>query len=184
MASKKSTIPVNAQIPVAIILSIMFAFLLLYQFGPLGSEDEAPDTVILSVDETEVQVSVDDVKSLLADIQADKIQRVSQATTAPPLSRDPFRRAGFHVSAGEPGEDTKPTTESELLRMHEERLRSLRLSATSLMSGNTIAIINGRLLRVGDSIEGFVIQEVRKREVILEDEIGKESIQMPEVPNL
>jgi hypothetical protein len=65
-----------------------------------------------------------------------------------------------------------------------ERLGGLRLLATSITKDSAMALVNGRCLRKGDVVAGFVLKEIREREIILEDESGTEPIRMPELPSL
>ena len=96
---KKGMIPDKAQVPVAIVLGICFIALLIWQFGPRGPQTEGAPLLIATGD-TEVEVSLEDLQRVLADIKAEQIQRVTTGDAPEPVHRSPFGRMESRMSAG------------------------------------------------------------------------------------
>lgn len=188
--SKKSLIPANAQVPVAIVLAILFTLLLWWRFAP-KKEAEETTTVMISSGETEVEVSLDELQTILAEIQAGRIKHASRGTSVPTLLKNPFERLE-KVPMPDPlleiENESDPRNDERLLeirqREHDQQLATMALTATGITGKSAIALINGKYFKVGDMVEGFVVKKIREREVTIEDQLGTEIIRMPEVPTL
>ncbi len=101
---------------------------------------------------------------------------VLELSPPPPLARDLFvmdpsryRRTGL-------GEEN-PDGAKRGIYATEEALRQAVLSAAREMTVNSviegeepIVIINGKVLRQGDTVEGFTVQKIEPRSVVLEQE--------------
>ena len=187
MAGSKSLIPPKAQIPVAVVLGILFALLLVWRFG-FGAQEETESVVSLipEVDAAEIGVSLDDLREILKELQVDTPEGKAEGEDEgqlPLLSGNPFRWAqapsprpgalGANAGEGE-GSVQEPVRGPS----RESRLNSLVLSGTCVLEGSSTAIVGERYVKVGDVVEGFTIQEIRESELTLADDVGVEIIKI------
>jgi len=215
MARGKSIMPVKAQVPATIVLSIIFIIILIWRLGGKKDTDEVPtvpldspvigssDTVAAPATTTGAtagsEVSLDILRKVLEDARQQEFAIPSKATSLQPLERNPFLvtsealrelRSGemallargllevpTETPTAEPlvAEQTPLEQQEQLLGpSREERLSMVKLSATGISGPNRTAVVNGVLVKEGDIIMGFVIQEIREGELTLRDDEGNE----------
>lgn len=159
---------------------------------------------------TEVQrAPLDDLKAILAEMKRSSTLSDAQLPKVPQLARDPFEvreeaiaemRDGqvaqlARVLIGGPRvvkigtQTTTRTVEQPAERMafasrQEALLDTLRLSSTCSTVRGPLAIVNGTVLRIGDDMSGFLVREIRQREIVLENEDGLVTIGMEEISGL
>lgn len=186
MKRNKSIIPKQAQIPAAIVLALVFALLLWWQFGPKETPVENPDDTAL-VQEGVNAASLEQLKALLAETRRESWEVAIDRGARRPLERNPFRSASF-VQPREVGlevdlegevPEPEPEEEEPAGPTREEVLSLLRLKGTCIMAPWAMAVVNGRYIRVGDKVAGFVVTEVKEREIVLKDDMGYESLFIP-----
>ena len=188
MKKKNSIVPANAQVPLAIVLAVFFAIILYWRFGPQIRGESSPLPPVAVAPDNGPEGSLEDLKTILAKVEKEPFEYEERPKTIPPLARNPFRQEGPPVSELtdeealgpqplQPVEDADEVSEEVLIeQMREERLAALVLSGTCVVANQAMAIINGRYLREGDEVEGFVVKDVREREVVLEDDAGPATI--------
>jgi len=181
MAAKKSFMAPRAQVPTAIGLSVVFAILLVWRMGGKAGENDSPEASVqaasmMVLPEAGGRPLMDRLKRILADYE-------TRPSTAPPRSDDPPALEGNPFEGPRPKpldeldeEDDDPTDEDRAEELREEFLDSIRLTGTCIIGGTRISIVNGNYLRTGDAFEGFVVKEIREREIVLEDGRGIEVI--------
>jgi hypothetical protein len=193
----KELIPRKVQMPLALFLGILLLIVLVWRFG--GRRGPSPAEGAPTPKEAEeAAVSVEDLSQLLGDLKMDGGSRGVFAHEAPPLERNPFLM-GPEPAAPNPGEpaqaalgaqangsengggESSPQVKEAAVKSRSERLSALRVSATGITRDSALALVNGMCLKKGDTIAGFVVKEINEREVILEDELGTESVRMPEI---
>ncbi|HUT23844.1 MAG TPA: hypothetical protein VM492_05835 [Sumerlaeia bacterium] len=200
MARSKSLIPPGAQIPAAVVLGVVFALLLAWKLGPRRKGPPtatSAEAVVQSMQET---VSLDDLRAILVEVRKTEFRPAARSVDLPSLARNPFMvpeealaemrsgdvarlaRSLFETPAEEPGSGEAAVEETVRAPSRKERLQSIGLSATCVTARQRIAIVNGQVLRPGDTVEGFVVKEIRQRELALEDEEGVETIGMEGEP--
>jgi hypothetical protein len=79
------------------------------------------------------------------------LQRQKPATVEPQWGRDPFARGGTSIAA-----------------IPDEYEPALRLAAISITGGKAIAMIDGKMLSVGDQVNGWRVAAISKSGVRLE----------------
>ena len=187
MATSRSLIPPKVQVPIAIGLACVFVIVLVWRFYPRQSVEGIPASSE-DAESPPVEISLGDLRRLVADLQPDDVAHVTAQPTLPQLVRNPFRwrvediphrrKGGSAEPAEVPAEDN---TLSELLQTvaREESLKSLSLLGTCIAGETGIALVNGRYVRPGDAIAGFTVREIREREIVVADELGSEVVVMP-----
>lgn len=171
MTKRPSILPPRAQIPVAIALAAFFAALLWWRFAP----DAKPSTRVSAAELTNTTYSLGEVQALIAEVQGEEAD--PQATAAPLIAceRDPFLWDALAPAEQEAVEDAVDNTNAEqeaLLAEREERAAQLRLDGTFLIGRSSVAIINGKHVKPGESIDGFVLNNVHERSAVLVDDFG------------
>lgn len=182
--TKDGLIPKKYQAPVAIVLSVLFAGVLYWRLAPQASAKapspiEAP--VAAAAADGAAQVSVDDFKKMLDELKRGETKRAARPTDAPVLARNPFvlntpsipeltgpgeRTPGS--TAGEPEPDSGPS--------RSEVLASLKLTGTCIADNVAVAVINGKYVKAGDTIEGFTVKSVSGGQVSLTDASGTDVV--------
>lgn len=175
MKHKKGVIPPKAQVPVAVVLSVLFVCVLALRFG--GGERDAVAATPNEIPADQPMVSVDDLRTVLARIEARKEDRMTREGSMPELARNPFlaplepavakvalRPEPVSIELLAPPVPTGPT--------RADRLRSIELTAICISNGRSIAVIGGEYLAAGDEIAGFMIKAINDGEAVLEDELG------------
>jgi hypothetical protein len=178
MASKKSTIPPQAQIPVAIGLAVLFALILAWRFFPADKEEEAAAIPAILPTGTEAHVSLADLTETLEALQGEHAMGLPRPGELPPLARNPFFLAGAGAgpAAGKAGAsaygDGDSVARQLALAARDRMLGSLVLSATCVAGTSSRAIINGRHVSIGDEVAGLIVQRIGERQVVLADDLG------------
>jgi len=174
MTERKSTIPPNAQVPVALVLGLGFALLLWRQFAPDGDENVRKAVVV-----SEATYSLDEVQYLIEQVKRDDFLPVGLDTELAKCEQDPFL-----WDALEPIEpvvalaEEPDTSEEDAFEERNERLANLELSGTMFIGRKGIAIINGQQFYVGDEIAGFSLNNIDDRTAVLVDEYGAEELEI------
>ena len=180
MASKKSTIPPKAQVPVAVGLAVLFAVILAWRFLS-QDEGDAPAVPAAPSGDSEVQVSLEELTEALEALQEGYVKELPRPSELPPLARNPFLvgEAGVRPAALEAG-GKEAVARQLALAGREAGLAGLVLSATCVAGESSGAIVNGRHLGLGDEIEGLTIQKIEQRQVVLTDDWGTYTIEIQE----
>jgi hypothetical protein len=174
MTERKSTIPPNAQIPVALVLGVCFTALLWRQFAPDGDEN-ARKVVVVS----EANYSLEEVRYLIEQVKRDDFLPAGLDTNLAKCEKDPFLWDSLEpiepvvALAGEPD-----TSEDDAFEERNERLASLELSGTMFIGRKGIAIINGQQFYAGDEIAGFTVNNIDERTAVLVDDYGAEELEI------
>lgn len=181
MKKKRSTIPDNLQVPMAIVLAVLFAIILAWRFWPAGEADpEAGGTSAASSRAGLFDSDVIRLRGLVSELQ--RKQQPPEAVRAPAreVAGNPFDLAAWERP---PEPLPVPTTDLEFLAepqayvapgpSREERLARLTLSATMRRTDFSMALVNDRYLRPGDEIEGFKVKAVHEKYIVLMDRVGE-----------
>lgn len=198
MLAERSILPPKAQVPAAIVLGALFILLLAWQFG--GDGKEAAVAVASSGDQP---VTIDrtaelhDLRRLIEDLRRLQTAATVTASEAPTFRGDPFfdvlsvAVVGEVGSSGRTGDGNGPGVEDGLGGVgassgfdRAEKLGGLNLKAIITTSESSIALINGRMVRAGEYIAGFLVEDISESEVVLSDAIGTERIGLSEVIGL
>ena len=127
-----------------------------------------------------------ELKQTREDLEKQWGSPVAENKTYRPLSRNPFLEP--RKPAVEPPSPSvaKPKTTPRATRddTRRNRIATLHLQATSEAAGSSLAIVNGRILRVGDTIEGFRVRKIGNRKITVEDKTGTVVIEMEGIPEL
>ena len=199
MLAERSILPPKAQVPAAIVLLALFILLLVWRFGGDGGQSNA---AVASSGDLPVKIDrtaeLHDLRRLIEDLR--RIQSAVAVTVGerPTFRGDPFYDAisgndadggatsgrsqdgsGVGVEDGVAGRGTSLVGFDRA-----QRLDGLRVLAISTMNESSIALINGRLVREGEYIAGFLVDEIFESEVVLSDTLGTERIGLPEVTGL
>ena len=182
MAKRGSTIPQNAQVPMAIALIVVFAAVLFWRFAlraertveAAGQSDEA--SIVSTIQEAEL-------KSLIERVELGMPGRDVDPWEWEPLKRDPFVPANAFSSelhrntalgypiAGEYG---------DAISSRQEFLENAALSGVFVMGSQSVVILNKRYLHLGDEVGGFVVTWIFDDRIILEDSLGLETLRVGE----
>ena len=189
MQDKKSTIPPQAQIPVAIGLAVLFAVILAWRFFPWDKEGEEAVPATLQTGSA-LQFSLEDLTETLEALQSQHVTGLPRPSELPPLARNPFLtgEVGLDLAAVEPpssadDEGAGVSVARQLaLAARDKLLAGLALSATCVAGESSGALINGSHLRIGDEIAGLTVQQIGERQVVLADDLGAHIIEIQEPP--
>ena len=233
MAREISIIPSKLQIPVMVVLAVVFVLLLVRQSKKLSARRASMGNDARVVEAAPVgeaaapKVSLEDVRELMKEIQSAAVESHEAVTEPPPLIRDPFHlrvlpvrpveavvpeaaagesapspdRAEDAPGEGGAGEDAGATPETgsaaaapdaepadpepDGLAAQQARLRflaSLSLSATCIVENGAVALVNGRIMRQGDTVGDFTLKAIRARDIVLEDDAGAVIVRIQEGP--
>ncbi len=174
MADRKSFIPPNAQVPVALVLGVLFLGLLLWRFAPDDHKD-ARKVVVVS----QTNYSLDEVRGLIAEVRSEDFSPSKTERSADECEADPFlwdALAPVEPVVALP--DEPDTAEDDALEERNDRLAELQLSGTMFIGRTGLAIINGQQLRTGDEIAGFTLNHINERSAVLVDEYGAEELEI------
>ena len=223
MVREISIVPSRFQVPVMLVLAVVFVALLVCQSKRLSARRARVDEVAVAVvsspgeEVAAPKVSLEDVRVLMKELQSAAVEPHEAVTEPPPLIRDPFHlrvlpvrtvddvvaeapgtenadpAAGTDVGAGDVEPEERPGTETAAASTDESatdvpgpaapedegaavrRLRflaSLTLSATCITDDGAVALVNGRIMRQGDTIGDFAVKAIRARDIVLEDDAG------------
>ena len=117
---------------------------------------------------------------------------IVKVKTATNLSRDPFVPPASYeqllsppnpsdLAGDEKPEEPEPDPDEVRRALQAEvEKEAAKLRVSSVIFGRTAAaVVNGRLLEVGDEIDGFVVREVRARSVLVEKRGVEIELRMP-----
>lgn len=175
--SNGSIISKKSQAPVAIVLSIMLALILVWRFG--GGETAAAVETLPRESLNDQRVPMESLKEIVGRIGTEKFTLSKFEMAAPVLARDPFSSITF-VRVVE-DVDTGRRAEEDAKAARARRLGSLKLSGSIALGDERLALVNGRYVRQGDTLDGFTIKAIEERKLILEDDLGVEVIRFGEV---
>ena len=179
---KKSLVPLRLQIPLAVVLGILFLLLL---NARLKGRRDAGGIPLPAVEEKAAAADIATVDcdrritSLIDKISAEAPSDQREEEPLPELAGDPFvkpertarRRAlnGLNPLCGE---------DNEVERSREAFMSSLVLQATLIDGDMNLALINDKLLAQSDTIGPFNIVKIGERAALLSDESGTVLLKM------
>lgn len=176
--SGKSVIPQAKQIPVAIGLSLVLIVILIWRFAP--STDKEPEAAVLPKEQTLApSLTAEELARLTGELRA---CRVPEPPDRPPytgLETDPFRWTAPSAAAATSGSPQAPVPEPS-----GPARAALSLSGTYVGGDASLALVDGRRVRVGDVIDGRTVTEIGPRHVVLETGGRTETIRLSENPKL
>ena len=176
--TQRSVIPPDKQVPVMIVSAVIFAVILWWRFGPKPA-DTTSALVPVSGDIAAVDSSsLDELKTLVADLAELEKPGSGWPEWRTEIARDPFhwpRSAGG--DAAEPGAEA-PAGDSGPV---ENGATALALSGVVLDERGGMALINGKYVRIGDSVEGCLVRAIGETSVTVEDSSGTRELYLPEV---
>jgi hypothetical protein len=176
--TQRSLIPPDKQVPVMIVSAIIFAIILWWRFGPKPVETGAALALIPTAVATGDTASLDELKALSGDLAALEKPGSSWPEWRTEITRDPFhwpRMADGDVveqGAEAPAGDTSAA---------DDGATALALSGVILDGRGGMALINGKYVRIGDSVEGCLVRAIGETSVTVEDSSGTRELYLPEV---
>ena len=176
---KKSVVPLRLQIPLAILLGIVFIFLLKARLTGRRTAEGRPapaaqDEVVTA--EAESSDSERRVDALIDKITQEEPE--PEREVLPRLAGDPFakpRRPVGQLVAGNPGAAQQAQDDR---RSRDQFVESLTLQATLIDGDKKFVLINGTLFAEKDSIGAFKIVEIGERAASLKDDRGTVLLKM------
>ena len=194
MSGGKSFIPPRFQVPVAIVLAVLFAALLWWRFQPRAAL-VAPVTESIEIPGDAKLATLEDLRGLLATIKPGEDTPARSGQDYALLSNNPFHlplatASGKSTSGsiqGADSDDADVSLPDEEARVKEDLkqgrallLASLELTGTCRSNGWAMAVISGNYVQRGDVFAGFTVKEIREREVVLHDAVGEEVLHVIE----
>ncbi len=157
---------------------------------------QAPEAVSMPIPqlEDETQILLDNIQSvatMLNDVRSEITAYRSKTRSAQhtfiALTRNPFSSASVLITqTDDPTEDTADSMPEISLGFNDKerqaRLDALNFQGTLIAESYASAVINGQVISAGDTIDGFYIDSVKLREIILSDDSGVVTLYMEEVP--
>jgi len=181
--SRKSVVPHKLQIPLAIVLGIVFILMLNSRLksrrtaegrpAPAARDEVVPAEVQSSGSESRVDVLIDKLTQNHAKPEREVLPR---------LPGDPFvkpKRPAGRISNGDP-EHSNRAQEQDVYdgQSRDQFLQSLTIQATLIDGDKRFVLINGTLFAEKDSIGAFKIVEIGERAASLSDERGSVLLKM------
>ena len=112
---------------------------------------------------------------MLANFRASHIEIASRPREVPSLKRNPFYMAEDALK--EPDREmVEPVVEKFTGPTRADRLAALEVTGILYVNERPIALVNGELRHKGDMVEGFRIEDIREKEIIVSDDKGIESV--------
>ena len=182
--SKRSLVPLRLQIPLAVLLGIVFVFLLNARFrgGRVGQSVSVPAVGDKAAAADVTAVEPDQRIGLLIDkISAEGLTGTLEDETLPDLAGDPFLKPDRSAAKGRlHGPDSRGHAQEgdDDGRSREELIKSLTLTATLIDSGTNLALINGMLRGENDMIGPFNVVKIQERAAFLRDDSGTVLLKM------
>jgi hypothetical protein len=186
MPSKKSLIPPKFQIPAAVVLGAVFVLNTLWRLGVFAGTD-APGVPVTQVAVAEVistpsaapEVSLGELRSMLAVLDEDDGMQMARAPHAPRLMRNPFVWDLDARATSDPDTRAKRSPgQAERMAERKAFFDTVNFAGTCIIDDSAVAIVDGDFLRTGDTLGGFEIERVRAQELVLRDAIGTEVLTM------
>jgi hypothetical protein len=177
---KKSIFPLKLQIPLAILLGIVFILMLNAKLkGRRTAQGEPDNAVTAQVASTDSEHRVDE---LLDMISKEKPKSERERGPLPDLPGDPFakpKRPPKTILPGDP-EHLNGTQEDDAFggQSREGFVGSLTLRATLIDGDKKFVLINDTLYGENDTIGAFKIVEIRERSATLKDDRGPVLLEM------
>ena len=181
--SKKSVVPHKLQIPLAILLGIVFIFVLNSRLKgrrtAQGASAPATQDEVVTAD-----VAVSDsgrwVDALIDKITNEEPKR--EHVTLPDLAADPFvkpdRRPKKFLHSGSEHAQRPQENDTYAGQSREQFLESLTLQATLIDGHERFALINDTLYGESDTIGAFKIVRIGERAASLKDNCGRVILKM------
>lgn len=176
--SQRSLIPPDKQVPVMIVSAIIFAIILWWRFGPKPSDTESALALVPTAIATGDTASLDELKALVGDL-AD----LEKPGSGWPEWRTEIGRDPFHWPRTESGDLAGQGAEAsaEVIGSGGDGATALALSGVVLDGRGGMALINGKYVRIGDSVEGCLVRAIGETSVTVEDSSGTRELYLPEV---
>lgn len=176
--SQRSLIPPDKQVPVMIVSAIIFAIILWWRFGPKPVDPNSGVNLVPSAIATGDTGALDELKLLVDDLAA-----LEKPSSNWPAWRTEVERDPFHWSQAAEIEATGATEDGSGDGGVMERVRAadLNLSGVILDGRGGMALINGKYVRIGDSVEGCLVRAIGETSVTVEDASGTRELYLPEV---
>ena len=179
---RKSLVPLRLQIPLAVVLAILFLFLL---NARLRGRRDAGGVLVPAVEEKAAAADMAPVdcdrriSSLIDKISAEAPSDKREEEPLPELAGDPFVKPDRTAKRrARNGLDPLCGEDNEANQSREAFMNSLILQATLIDSDMNLALINGKLLAESDMIGPFNIVKIGERVAFLSDESGNVLLKM------
>jgi hypothetical protein len=173
---KKGIVPLKLQVPLAVVLAIVFVFLLNARLKGGRNGDAMPvppvDDKVAAAD-TSVFDCGQRVALLMDKISAEQPRGRLDGEPLPDLAGDPFVKPD-NAAAGT-GIDEHDPQRAEQRNRYQSReafIESLTLQATLVDGDANLALINGTLVAENDMMGSFSVVEIEERTALLSDETG------------
>ena len=175
---RKSLVPPEKQIPVAIGLGAFLILLVIWLYVPWpGGQAAAPPG--MPIEELGPVVSIDELRRLTADIRSNLGNPSARPDVVPEVTRSPFHWEETVEPAG-----PERTARVETPIVEEKTPPPFVLSGTCLFGNKAFAMLDGRRVEVGDVVAGRIVKQIGEREVILQNGPIIDTIRMPEAPKI
>lgn len=180
--SKRSIVPLKLQIPLAIVLGIVFILMLnaklkgrrTAQGAP--APDEPDNTVTAQVASTDSEHRVDELLDMISN---EKPKSERERGLLPDLPGDPFAKPKRKPKAILP-DDPEYLNGTQLAdgQSRDQFVQSLTLQATLIDGDKKFVLIGDTLYGENDTIGAFKIVEIRERSATLKDDRGPVLLEM------
>jgi len=190
-----SLIPPHLQVPVAIGGAILLLLVLVWRMGVFSREAPPPSRNAGAVQATPM---APEEFTVLAELVAQARQQMAAPPpppeAMPPLRGNPFSPLTALLLQAEEEDDAEevfaqgpngdfefeplplPVGPSPEEVRRRQALSEMRLSSVILNGSWAMAIVNDEYVRVGGEVAGFRVREIREREIVLEDALGRETV--------
>lgn len=180
-----SKIPAKAQMPLAGMLIVVFGAVLFWRFAP--ERDGAAAAVVEKGIAALVSMSdIQNLESLIEALEQNTLVRDNASSDQLSLKRDPFVKA----RAFSPGMIRREAEELELGDYFDEEMEELvdrdefleyaALTAVIMMGNRSVAVLDSKYLRTGDTVAGFTVTKIAADHIVLKDELGSELVRLEE----
>lgn len=171
--SQRSIIPPGKQIPVMIVSAIIFAIILWWRFAPQKSVSVSPLALVPVSTSAGDSGPVTELNAMLIGLASLDEPRANWPEWRAEVARDPF-----HWPGADPETTPEPGAEAESVSGPKRNELSLR--GVLMDSRGGLALINGKYVREGDSVEGCLVRSVGETSVMIEDISGIRTLYLPE----
>lgn len=177
---RRSLVPIQYQLPAAIVLGILFIAILIWRFAPRSpeqSEATAPDAATGAPAEPAptAETALAALEQELA-LSESSFPPLPQPPPAPDVRYNPFIALPQSEIVESVPEETGENAIAYLLApeapTRDERLAALEITATAVSGDWAMAIVNDRFLRIGDKCSGFEVASIGVDSVVLRDAEG------------
>ena len=172
----KSIVPPKLQVPLAVVLAIVFIFLLSARLKG-ASDNDGPRVPTVEDKAASAHAVVRDDGHRIA-LLMDKInarERYEELDDEPlqELAGDPFVKPGRAAAGNTPeGDDMGRAEHRDRYQSREAFIESLTLQATLVDGDANLALINGMLVTENDTMGPFSVVKIEERTAFLSDETG------------